>query len=183
MVLRLKLSLRYGAAKKLEGDYTIGELFEAVFGSNHYYANHLVDPLMSGIWAGDINKLSARSTLHVIVPEVYDSRTKKFKSEEIENGSGLKELEKRMEKSRSFAFDGGFKTLIDALETHLKDKGVLFKPEAALALRYQPGLQRFSIFSSQLEFYHNYDALISAVPAHILGAILHQESNELKLNE
>jgi len=57
-------------AKKVEGDQSLGHFFKRRLG--HEVVEHLIEPLLSGIYAGDIDRLSLKSTF----PQFYEIEQK-----------------------------------------------------------------------------------------------------------
>jgi protoporphyrinogen oxidase len=66
---KLRLKLRQNI--DLSDDPSIKELLSTLTTTKNI--DTVIDPMMSGVWAGDIGKLSAKSTLAGILPELKDS--------------------------------------------------------------------------------------------------------------
>ncbi|OAK67763.1 protoporphyrinogen oxidase [Lederbergia galactosidilytica] len=113
---------------RVEGDQSIGSFIRRRLGDE--VAENLVEPLLSGIYIGDIDQLSLLSTF----PQFYEA--------EQEHGSLIRGL-KKMSKTASettltsknqgvfLTLKNGLQSLVDAIETQLKDvtiqKGVSVK--------------------------------------------------------
>ena len=54
-------------------DMSIAEFFEMNFGKDSYELNKIIDPMMSGIFAGDVRELSVRATMGAILKFLKDS--------------------------------------------------------------------------------------------------------------
>jgi len=62
----------------MENDFTVHELFQRIFENETLLEKHFLDPFLSGIWAGDIKELSAKSALSGIITKLRDERISKF---------------------------------------------------------------------------------------------------------
>lgn len=83
---------------------------------NKDFLNRMINPLVTGIYAGDPERLSLRSTF------------KKFYAMEQEYGSLIKATFKRKEKTpkrEALSFSEGLKTLVDSLQDQLGEKAQL----------------------------------------------------------
>lgn len=138
-------------------------------------ADQFVDPLVSGIYAGDIRKLSIKACF----PLLYEL--------EQEHGSLIKGLLKRKKTSVStnlfsrslqklpvFSFKKGMSTLIHALESQLE--GSIRLNCAPQALHVQR--EGVTLVLPNQEIMHA-DHLIVAVPARALGGLLESYDSDL----
>jgi len=94
-------------------DMSVGEFFKARFGEE--VVDHIISPLLSGIYAGDIYKLS----LQIALPQ--------FIAIEKQYGGLIKGLSQTAPKKKTSQFAtlrGGLRQLVDALEQVLKRDGV-----------------------------------------------------------
>ncbi len=107
---------------KAKEDQSLGAFFRYRFGDQ--LVENLIEPLLSGIYSGDIDKMSLMSTF----PNFYEI--------EQEHGSLIKGLKKTMPKSPSkkerknrpgifFALEDGFESLVDHLKATFSEQEVL----------------------------------------------------------
>jgi len=54
-------------------DMTIKSFFDMNFGENSYELTKMIDPMMSGIFAGDVNELSVKATMGGFLSFLKDS--------------------------------------------------------------------------------------------------------------
>ena len=57
---------------------SIAQFFENNFGKNSYELNKMIDPMMSGIYAGDVRELSLKATMGAILKFLKDKRIKEI---------------------------------------------------------------------------------------------------------
>ena len=152
-------------AKSLNGDESLGTFVSRRLGREAY--DNLIEPLMSGIYAGDGDALSLASTF----PYLRDL--------ELKYGSlarGALEMRKKtngkVQGSRS-AFltpTTGLAEIVEALVKHLQDNGVKLRLNTSVSQiskidsRYVVKLEDDSSFDS--------DAVILATPAYVSGGLL-----------
>ncbi|HEY4578394.1 MAG TPA: protoporphyrinogen oxidase [Savagea sp.] len=95
-------------------DVSLGTFFRKRLGNE--VVDHLIEPLLSGIYSGDINQMSTQATF----PQ--------FQKYGQEYGSIIRGLQKEMPKKKRqtgkqvgqfMAFKNGFQSLVDAIVTHL----------------------------------------------------------------
>lgn len=102
-------------------DQTLGGFFRRRFG--HELVEHLIEPLLSGIYSGDIDQMSLMSTF----PNFYEL--------EQEYGSLIRGLSKKMPKRRRgtgerpgqfFSFKNGFESLVTKIVEQLDEDTIMF---------------------------------------------------------
>ncbi|HLS66205.1 MAG TPA: protoporphyrinogen oxidase [Pseudogracilibacillus sp.] len=99
---------------KEHGDQSLGKFFRRRFGDE--LVEHLIEPLLSGIYSGDVDEMSLQATF----PNFYALEQK--------HGSLIRGLQKAMPKRSKkkqqqgafYALKGGFQSLVDALEKELQ---------------------------------------------------------------
>lgn len=111
----------FGKSKPLVNDESIYEFMKRRFSQD--FAENLFDPLTSGIYAGDISKLSLKSCF----PILYDfdirfgSVIKGMMFNKKSNENILSPFVKKLKRTSMFSFKGGMQTLTHALSAKLKD--------------------------------------------------------------
>ncbi|QEC53838.1 oxygen-dependent protoporphyrinogen oxidase [Anseongella ginsenosidimutans] len=137
-------------------DETVYEFVERRFGA--YFAETLADPLFTGIYAGDIRKLSARAVIpHMIESEEkYGSVLKGFLAEpaeeaEVEGSFG------DLEKTPLLSIRGGMQEICDRLAEELA-----------------PNLRLETAISSLDPLLASYDKVISTLPAYVLAGMVEE---------
>ncbi|MGY0692840.1 protoporphyrinogen oxidase [Virgibacillus sp. FSP13] len=114
---KMRASLDYTLPKgKEQADQSLGQFFRHRFGNE--LLENVIEPLLSGIYAGDIDDMSLMATF----PNFYQL--------EQQYGSlikGLRETSPKSSKNKKkkqgmfLSFDGGFETLIEKLQSQLGD--------------------------------------------------------------
>ncbi|MDG2164860.1 MAG: protoporphyrinogen oxidase, partial [Flavobacteriales bacterium] len=160
--LLIKAIIKDFTAVKFDGDETIASFVDRHFGNE--FRALFFDSMVSGVWAGDVEKMSISATLPLL------------KELEGENGSILKALithqaksidskkyDKDITSKALFSFKGGMQTLVNALENHLNDFIV-----------YNVDIDAIH-FSDKVELVVNgesqfFDELVSTIPAYSIAA-------------
>ena len=164
--------LRAKAPTGSQEDESIRQFAERHFGPT--VTRNLVDPVVSGIWAGDIDRLSARANL----PEVVKI--------EARYGSLIKGLlrkrrsaaptgkDKKLAASGLFTFQGGMSRLTDRLAERLGS--ALHLSATVRRIDYRDG--RFELVLSD-DGRCSADTVISTLPAYALADVLEAADKEL----
>lgn len=99
---------------KEKGDQSLGHFFRRRLGSE--VVENLIEPLLSGIYAGDIDKLSLMSTF----PQFYEVE-KKYRSLIIGMGkaSPKRNSNPNQSKGQFLTFTTGLQSFVEAIEAHL----------------------------------------------------------------
>ena len=151
-----------------EGE-SVAAFFERRLGCE--IVKYAVDPFVSGIYAGDPEKLSIRSAF----PHLFEL--------ERDHGSllkaqlfGKKDPAKAVPKGspRSITFARGMRTLIDALYSHLNDN---IRLETAVQSIEKNGAGNYKLRGNGFE--EDFDAVIVATPAHAAARLIDPIDNEL----
>jgi len=151
-----------------EGE-SVAAFFERRLGCE--IVKYAVDPFVSGIYAGDPEKLSIRSAF----PHLFEL--------ERDHGSllkaqlfGKKDPAKAVPKGspRSITFARGMRTLIDALYSHLNDN---IRLETAVQSIEKNGAGNYKLRGNG--FKKDFDAVIVATPAHAAARLIDPIDNEL----
>ncbi len=151
--------------KHSESDETIFSFFSRHIGVE--WTERFIDPLVSGIFAGDIRQLSIKSCFPQIyeVAQNHESLLKGFLfDKKVEETSALQLNEV---KSPLFTFKGGMRSLIDALATQLKKHIVVNVKTDKLVLNSNSVQMQFAN-GTNVEVDH----LISTIPTYRLAALL-----------
>jgi len=79
LILKAKFYLSSDIRDKTrKNDLTVVEFFEQFMPKDSPFIVNMIDPFLSGIWAGKISELSAKSTLHVMLTFLKDPRVSSF---------------------------------------------------------------------------------------------------------
>lgn len=172
---KLRLKLRQNI--DLSDDPSIKELLSTLTTTKNI--DTVIDPMMSGVWAGDIGKLSAKSTLAGILPELKDSWISKFEKA-LPASKWVMRYKRYLWRSGSFAFKSGFSDLINALEKSLKYNGVDIIRNSTISKVVHSNGKVFNVHyqTKNKTIRKEFDYVVSALPAHSLGSIL--KSSTLK---
>lgn len=139
---------------------------------NNKIAERLFDPLTIGVYAGDIHTLSMNSSFPYfkMLEEQYGSITKGLLKERFRQKGMMKKLPIS---SSLFSFKGGTQTLVDTLQSHLKDN-VRFGEEVT-ALHFKEEHVEVATSSGILEA----DLLISTLPPSVMGGLFNPVNKEI----
>lgn len=124
LILRfLMIKLKYKLSTKIqrntkENDLTVSQFFEQFMSPDHRFINEEIDPFLSGIWAGKISELSAKSSLNLMLTFLKDPRISTFPTPKPQS-KRVKRYLNYLKGSTAFAFKAGFYELIDRLTTLL----------------------------------------------------------------
>lgn len=150
---------------------TIHQFFERHFGTQ--ISNLFIDPFISGIFAGDINKLSLKSCF----PSLYEQdrewgsliKAALFsKKQDLFNEKFL-----HLQKAKLFSLKGGLNTLINQLGQEFQ-KDIHLKTSVD-SLNFQK--EKIEISFNELKIEADY--LFSTIPAYSLAQLLHTHDNSL----
>jgi oxygen-dependent protoporphyrinogen oxidase len=159
--LFLKAIIKDLTAVRFNGDETISSFVDRHFGIE--FRALFFDSMVSGIWAGDIEKMSISATLPMlkelegkngsIIKALRTYKTKSFDS---------KKYGKEVSSKALFSFKSGMQTLVNALENHLSD-----------FIIYNADLDSVN-FSDKVELVVNgqsqfFDELVSTIPAYSIA--------------
>lgn len=151
--------------KKENENESIREFIERRFGKK--IANNLIDPVISGIYAGDISKLSASETIFFLTePEKYFGGVVKGLVKAPKSKPEIEENFGKIEKAALVTFKGGMQTLVEKLAEILKENLLL---EAKIhSLKKVANKIVLTYANGKFEA----DLVISTIPAFILKEIL-----------
>ncbi len=156
----------------MTGDETVGQLVERHFGSE--VVDRLADPLLSGVYGGDANKLSARAVLprFVEMEEKYGSLSRAMLAAHKKMAAATKSHPPRPLFS---SLKDGMQHLVDAITSQLDPASIRLR--ARVRNVYRPnGGWRVAIEMGDNEYY---DAVVLATPANVAGALLEAVDAEL----
>ena len=151
--------------RPMENDETVGELVERHFGVE--VVDRLADPLLSGVYGGDANKLSARAVLprFVEMEEKYGSLSKAMLAahRKMKASAG-----KQPPRPLFSSLKDGMQQMLDAIVARL-DPSMLRLRTRVRAVYPQGDRWRLAIDMGGNEVF---DAVIVATPANVSGALL-----------
>lgn len=160
--------------KNRAGDESIYDFIHRRFGSA--LAERFVDPLVSGIYAGDIRRLSVRSCFPMLVEaeETYGSVLKGLFLKKKSSPASSSPLIAKMEKEPLFSFKDGMETLTQSLASRLQPH-IRYGCQIEKIIPQPDGLQIRMHDQTTLHA----DRLYSCIPASALGEMLSEESSAL----
>ncbi|MEI5906466.1 protoporphyrinogen oxidase [Bacillus spongiae] len=103
---------------KVEGDQSVGEFFRRRLGNE--VVENLIEPLLSGIYAGDIDQLSLMSTFPQFI-----QMEQKYRSLVLGMKKGMPKKPKTPKKGMFLTLKTGLQSFVDAIEGHLENETVL----------------------------------------------------------
>ena len=151
-------------AVKHDGDETIADFVDRHFGVE--FRNLFFDSMVSGIWAGDVEKMSVSATLPLlkelegkkgsVIKALFGNRSKVVDS---------KQYSKEITSKALFSFKEGVQTIVEALRDNLQDH-----------IEYNVQIDRIN-FSDQVEVVVQgesrfVDELVSTIPAHKISVYM-----------
>ena len=158
--------------RPMHGDETVGELVGRHFGPE--VVDRLADPLLSGVYGGDANKLSARAVLprFVEMEEKYGSLSR-----------AMLAAHKKMAAVASSQPAGplfsslkdGMQQMVDAIAARLAPDGIRTRTSVRGIFPHNEGW-RIAIDLAADDYY---DAVVLATPANVAGALLEAVDSEL----
>ncbi|KMK96857.1 protoporphyrinogen oxidase [Rossellomorea marisflavi] len=141
-------------------DQSLGTFFRRRMGDE--VVDHLIEPLLTGIFAGDIDQMSLMSTF----PQFYELEQK--------HRSLIAGIKKNSQKETSeggfLTFTGGLQSMIDALEAKI-EPGTVYKSMKATHIRKEDKGYSVTFANGSIEC----DAIILAAPHHVVQRLLPQE--------
>ena len=158
--------------RPMENDETVGELVERHFGPE--VVDRLADPLLSGVYGGDANKLSARAVLprFVEMEEKYGSLSKAM----LAAHNKMRAMAGKQAPRPLFSsLKNGMQQMVDAIIARL-DQSALRLRTRVRAVYPQGDRWRLAIDMGGNE---TFDAVILATPANVAGALLEAVDRDL----
>jgi oxygen-dependent protoporphyrinogen oxidase len=146
-------------------DVSVGQFIEEHFGRE--LLESITEPLLSGVYGGEVSKLSARSVLPRFVgyEEKYGSLIRGVRQERKDSfGQG----------SLFRSFRSGMQSLTDALAAHVSRSTEILSREVIRIARQTTGWRLYGEKESWLA-----DWVVVAVPAHLAANLLENVNNEL----
>jgi len=151
--------------RPMHGDETVGELVERHFGAE--VVDRLADPLLSGVYGGDANKLSARAVLprFVEMEEKYGSLSRAMLAAHRKMAAMAKSQPARPLFS---SLKDGMQQMVDAVVARLTTEAIRLRTRVRGVYPHNGGW-RVAIEMGQDSYY---DAVVLATPANVAGALL-----------
>ncbi len=158
--------------RPMDGDETVGELVERHFGAE--VVDRLADPLLSGVYGGDANKLSARAVLprFVEMEEKYGSLSRAM----LEAHNKMRAMAGKQPSRPLFSsLKDGMQLMVDAIVARLDPAKIRLRTRVRGI--YREG-ERWRV-AIDLGGNEMFDAVIVAAPANIAGGLLEAVDREL----
>jgi oxygen-dependent protoporphyrinogen oxidase len=154
-----------------DGDETVSELVERHFGPE--VVDRLADPLLSGVYGGDANMLSARAVLprFVEMEEKYGSLSRAMAAHNKMRATASKQLPRPLFSS----LKDGMQSLVDAITARLA-RGLVRLNTRVRGIYPQNDGWRIAIDMGGSEVF---DSVILATPANVAGAVLEAVDRDL----
>ena len=159
--------------RPMEDDETVGELVERHFGAE--VVDRLADPLLSGVYGGDANKLSARAVLprFVEMEEKYGSLSRAM----LAAHNKMKAMAGKQPPRPLFSsLKDGMQQMVDAIVARLDPAPIRHAHSSSRRLSRGRRLARRHRYGRQREVF---DAVIVATPANVAGALLEAVDRDL----
>jgi protoporphyrinogen/coproporphyrinogen III oxidase len=158
--------------RPMQGDETVGELVERHFGAE--VVDRLADPLLSGVYGGDANKLSARAVLprFVEMEEKYGSLSRAMLAAHKKMAAGAKSQPAR---SLFSSLKNGMQQMVDGVVAQLKPEALRLRTRVRGIYPHNDGW-RLAIEMGEDSYC---DAVVLATPANVAGALLEAVDAEL----
>ncbi len=158
--------------RPMETDETVGELVERHFGAE--VVDRLADPLLSGVYGGDANKLSARAVLprFVEMEEKFGSLSRAM----LAAHNKMRAMAGKQPPRPLFSsLKDGMQQLVDAIVARLDPSAIRTRTRIRHVYPEGDGW-RVAIDIGGSE---NFDAIIMATPANVAGALLEAVDRDL----
>ena len=159
-------------ARPMQDDETVGELVERHFGPE--VVDRLADPLLSGVYGGDANKLSARAVLprFVEMEEKYGSLSRAMLAAHKKMAGVARNQPARPLFS---SLRDGMQQMVDAITVRLDASAIRLRTRVR-GIYPKNGGWRLAIEMKDDEYF---DAVLLATPANLAGALLEAVDAEL----
>jgi len=151
--------------RRMQGDETVGELVERHFGAE--VVDRLADPLLSGVYGGDANRLSARAVLprFVEMEEKYGSLSRAM----LEAHRKMAAMAKSHAPRPLFSsLKDGMQQMVNAVTARLDPHSIRLRVSVRGIYRSNGGW-RLAIDLGEDQYY---DAVVLCAPANVTGALL-----------
>ncbi len=158
--------------RRMVDDETVGEMVERHFGAE--VVDRLADPLLSGVYGGDANKLSARAVLprFVEMEEKYGSLSRAM----LAAHNKMKAMAGKQPPRPLFSsLKDGMQQLVDAITARL-DPGSLRMNTRVRGIYREDDEWRVAVDMGHDEMF---DAVIMATPANVAGGLLESVDRDL----
>jgi oxygen-dependent protoporphyrinogen oxidase len=158
--------------RPMQNDETVGELVERHFGAE--VVDRLADPLLSGVYGGDANRLSARAVLprFVEMEEKYGSLSRAM----LAAHNKMKAMAGKQPPRPLFSsLRDGMQQMVDAVSARL-NHAALRKNARVRGIYREDEQWRVAIDLGSSELF---DAVILATPANVAGELLESVDREL----
>ncbi|KAJ3313119.1 hypothetical protein HDV04_002436 [Boothiomyces sp. JEL0838] len=153
-----------------------------------FIADNMVSAVIHGIYAGDIKKLSVRSTMNFlynfekqygsitkgIIASMFTKKREPYKSTNPETQQFIE----RIKQFKIYSFKKGMNVLTDALESKLKSMGVQIVPEKCIDVQFSASSIKIQTESRLIES----DKVICAMPSRELAKVVSDSTLKEKLD-
>jgi oxygen-dependent protoporphyrinogen oxidase len=158
--------------RPMEDDETVGELVERHFGAE--VVDRLADPLLSGVYGGDANKLSARAVLprFVEMEEKYGSLSRAM----LAAHNKMRAMAGKQPPRPLFSsLRDGMQQMVDAVSARL-DNSALRLSTRVRGIFLERDQWRVAVDMGDSDLF---DAVVVATPANVAGALLESVHRDL----
>ena len=169
--LFIKAIIKDFTAERFNGDETIARFVDRHFGVE--FRALFFDSMVSGVWAGDIERMSISATLPLL-KELEGKNSSIIKALRTYKAKSLnsKKYGKDITSKALFSFKGGMQTLVNALENQLSDF-IIYDADIEIVH-----------FSDKVELVVNgesqfFDEVVSTVPAYSIAPFTDSKLSEL----
>lgn len=147
------------------GDQSLGQFFRRRLGDE--VLENLIEPLLSGIYAGDIDQLSLMATFPQFYQVEREHRSLILGMKKATPGTPKKTVKNAPKRGGFLTFTTGLQSFIDAIEAHL-EAGSVLKGVRVEEIKKVDNTYRLSLNNQEVMYA---DAIITSTPHHAIPSI------------
>ena len=161
----------------MQHDPTVEQFFDIYMREESDFVRKIIDPFLSGIWAGNISELSAKSTLHGMLTSLRDKRISTFSSSQPRS-KRVKRYLRYLRGWSAYVFKSGFQELTNKFASSFENNKIDVKYESTVSKIAETNEQyevTYSTIQNQKKVEikeKGFDFIISSLPAFTLKDIL-----------
>ncbi|GAE30390.1 protoporphyrinogen oxidase [Halalkalibacter hemicellulosilyticus] len=157
-------------------DISLGHFFRRRLGDE--VVDYLIEPLLSGIYAGDLDRLSLRSTFPQFqkMVEEHGSLIKGISKQRTKNQRSTKSIEKKQ--GMFLSFKRGLESFVDGIEAYLQN-GTIYKNACINEIVKNENRYDVQFMNDS----RRYDSVIVTTPAPVVGQMFNDDQHFSYLNE